>query len=133
MVQMGPPPPSPPQEAAPVALPRLQQAKHGDGGGRVMNHSSDGSTRPGWLMMPGTMVGIILIGLASGATFGWLQKVVPILYTPGVMPPVAIILLVSTGLIFGWGVGGIFIGTWFGGYVAGLAVFDPGGGSRTGR
>ncbi len=84
-------------------------------------------------MMPGTMLEIILIGLVAGAIFAWLQRVVPVLYTPGVMPPVAIILVVATGLIFGWGVGGVFIGTWFGGYVIGLAVFNPGRGSRTGR
>ena len=84
-------------------------------------------------MMPGSMLEIVLIGLVAGATFAWLQRVVPVLYTPGVMPPVAIILVVTIGLIFGWGVGGVFIGTWFGGYVIGLAVFNPGRGSRTGR
>ena len=84
-------------------------------------------------MMPGSMLETVLIGLVSGFSFAWLQKAVPILYTPGVMPPVAVILLVAVGLVFGWGTAGIFLGVWFGGYVVGFGIFNPGGGSRTGR
>ncbi len=83
--------------------------------------------------MPGIMLEIALIGLISGASFAWLQRVVPVLYTPGVMPFVAMILLVVFGLVVGWGEGGVYLGTWFGGYVVGFGVFNPGGGSRIGR
>lgn len=71
------------------------------------------------------MLEFALFGLSAGAAFAYAQKLVHVLYTPGVMPFVATILLIVFGFISGWSQSAVFYGAWFGGYVVGAGLIRP--------
>ena len=74
------------------------------------------------------MLEAAIAGLVMGAAFAALQRHFPNpFYKAGIMPFVAVVGLILIGLRSGdWAGAGVWIGTWFLGYVVGALIFNPG-------
>lgn len=71
------------------------------------------------------MIDFVIAGAVMGAFFALLQRLWRPLYSLGLMPMVATVLLIVLGFTSGWGHAGGFFGMWFVGYMIGGRIFKP--------